>query len=122
MKSFHSNLSRIAPFVFFPVLIILKKRKRLAYVFICFIIITLSSCYLNFYRTNTKTSIDTNTVSRLKSENKYFIIHFSDSVYGLERVYLTGDTLHGELIKLPLPHSKYLHPKSEEKSKFKKII
>src|SRR4051812_31808285 len=112
MKSLHSKLSVIAPFVFFPILIILRKRKRAAYVFLCFIVITLSSCYLNFYRTNTKSSVDEGTVSSLKSENKYFIVHFSDSVYGLQDVYLTGDTLHGKLVRLPLSHSRYLHPKS----------
>ena len=119
MKSLHSKLSAIAPFVFLPVLIILRKRKRTAYVFLCFIVITLSSCYLNFYRTNTKSSVNTSTLTGLRSQNKYFIIHFTDSIRGLEKVYLSGDTLHGVLVSLPAAHSKYLHPKSTEKSAFK---
>ena len=75
---------------------------------------------MNFYRTNTKSSIDADNISRLKSENKYFIIHFSNNAFGLEQVYLKSDTLYGQLVSLPAVHSKYLHPKSSEKSVFKK--
>jgi hypothetical protein len=120
MKSFHSTLSGIAPFIFFPALILIRRRKKMAYVLTCFLLITLSSCYLNFYRTNTKPSIDAATVSNLKLNNKYFIIHFSDTVYGLQNIHLSADTLHGSLVALPPEHSGYLHPASNEKSRVKR--
>jgi hypothetical protein len=120
MKSFHSKLSVVAPFIFFPFLILFRKKNKIAYMFLAFIILTLSSCYLNFYRTNTQSSINADNISRLKSENKYFIIHFSDTICGLKEVYLNGDTLYGTLISLPEEHAKYLHPKSNVKSIFKK--
>ena len=112
MKSLHSKLSVIAPFVFFPLLIVLRKKRKLAYIFLCFIAFTLSSCYLNFYRTNTRQSIDANTASRLNSERKYFLIHFNNSTNGLEEVHINGDSLYGKIVPLPVEHSKYLYPNS----------
>ncbi|HEX5152317.1 MAG TPA: hypothetical protein VFW07_12775 [Parafilimonas sp.] len=120
MKSFHSKLSGVAPFIFFPALIIIRRSKKLTYVLVSFMVITLSSCYLNFYRTNTKPSIDAATVANLKLNNKYFIIHFSDTAYGLQNVHLSGDTLQGSLVALPPEHSGYLHPVSPEKSRVKR--
>jgi len=120
MKSLHSKLSGIAPFVFFPFLIILRKKKRAAYLLICFLILALSGCYLNFYRTNTKSSIDASTVSRLNSENKYFIMHFANSTNELENVYVNSDSLYGTILPLSPAHSKNLHPLPENpKNKMK---
>src|SRR5258705_13677731 len=102
MKSLHSKLSGIAPFFFFPLLIIFRKRKKAVYACVFLMLITFSSCYLNFYRTNTKPSIDEAAVLKLRSENKYFIVHFANSTNGLEQVYLNGDTLHGKLVVLPV--------------------
>ena len=110
MKKLHSKLSGIAPFIFFPLLLIFQKGKRNAYVFTFLILFTLSSCYLNFYRTNTKPSIDAGTVSKLSSESKYFIIHFKNSTNGLENVYVKSDSLYGTLVPLPTAHAKYLYP------------
>jgi len=110
MKSLIARLSGIAPFLLFPILIILRKRRRTGYVFVFFTVLTLSSCYLNFYRTNTKPSIDANTASKLQSKKKYFIIHFENSTNGLEQVHVKGDSIYGRLVQLPAEHAKYLHP------------
>lgn len=104
------KLSGIAPFVFFPLLLVLRKKRIAVYIFICSIIVTLSSCFLNFYKTNTTPSIEANTASKLSSENKYFIIHFSNSTNGLEQVHVQGDTLYGKIVQLPPEHSLYLNP------------
>ncbi len=120
MKSLHSKLSGIAPFIFFPLLIIFRKKKKTLYGCIFVLLISLSSCYLNYYRTNTSPSIDGNTLSRLKTENKYFIIHYFNSTYGLENMRVEGETLHGNLVALTDAHLKYLHPPSVEKNRFRK--
>ena len=88
------------------------KNFNLLFACICFMLITLSSCYVNFYRTNTKPSIDAAAVSKLKSENKYFIIHFSNGINGLEQAYVNGDSLYGKIVTLIPEHLKYLHPDS----------
>ncbi len=121
MKSLHQKLSGIAPFILFTVLIILRKRRKTAYVFALLGFIGLSSCYRNFFKTNTTSTIDAATMSRLQSEKKYFIVHFFNSTNGLEQVSLSGDTLHGKLVALPSEHSKYLHPSSADKSIVRKL-
>src|SRR6266542_564810 len=115
MNSLTSKLSCILPFIFFPLLIIFRKRKKIAYTFICLALITLTGCYLSFYRTNTKPSIDTATASRLSSESKYFIIHFANSTNGLDQVSVNDDMLYGKIVPLPAEHAKYLHPDSASK-------
>ena len=121
MKSLLSKLSAIAPFIFFPMLIIFRKRKKVFYGFIFLAMISLSSCFLNFYRTGTRPSIDEATITRLQSENKYFIVHFPNSTNGLEQVSIDHDTLHGKLVPLSAEHLKYLHPESPKRNRVKKI-
>ncbi len=116
MNSVTSKLSCILPFIFFPLLIIFRMRKKITYIFICLALITLTGCYLSFYRTNTKPSIDAATASRLSSESKYFIIHFPNSTNGLEQVSVNGDSLYGKIVPMPPEHTKYLHPESGSKT------
>src|SRR5215472_15410259 len=98
MKTLHQKLAGIAPFIFFPFIIIIRKKKRTIYLFLLFTITSLSGCFLNFYKTNTKPSIDAATVSKLDSENRHFIIHFINSTNGLQNAYVRNDTLYGRLI------------------------
>ena len=111
MRSLITRPTLIARFIFYPILIILQKRRK-AYVLAFSIIAILSSCYHSFYRTNTSSSIDSNKVAQLKSERKYFIIHFSDSTKGLEQVNIKNDSLFGTIVSLPAGHAKYLFPDS----------
>jgi len=112
MKTLQSKLAAIAPFVFFPLLIILRKKKKIAYFFVLFILLSCSSCFLNFYRTNSRPSIDAPTASKMQSEKKYFIIHFSNTQKGLEDAYVSNDSLYGRIIPITPVQTRYLHPKS----------
>jgi len=113
MKSSHFTPTGIATFIFFPLaFIFLRTRKKVVYAITFLLVITLSSCYLNFFRTGTRPSMDAATMSRLNSENKYFIVHFANSTNGLENVYLSGDSVYGKIVPLPVQHSKYLYPNS----------
>jgi hypothetical protein len=115
MKSFHLRRSRITSFAFFPLPIIYNKRKKLRYLFFCFALISLTGCFHSFYKTNTKTSIDANTVSKFSSENKYFIIHSLNGTNGLENVSVKDDSIFGKPVFLPAEHSMYLHPQVNDK-------
>jgi hypothetical protein len=88
------------------------KRKWIIYLFLLFMTISLSGCFRSFYNPNTRSSIDTATLSRLISEEKYFIIHYSNGVYGLENAYVKNDSLFGKVISLPWEHIGYLDPDS----------
>src|SRR5436853_7487365 len=115
MKSFHLRRSRKTSFVFFTLPIIFDKRKKFMYLFFCFVLISLTGCFRSFYKTNTRTSIDANTVSKFSSENKYFIIHFLNGTNGLENVSVKDDSISGKPVFLPAEHSKYLHPQVNDK-------
>ncbi|MEO7802197.1 MAG: hypothetical protein ABIR81_09365 [Ginsengibacter sp.] len=121
MTTLHQKLSGIAPMIFFPLLIIFRKRRYVIYACAFLGIMLLSGCYLNFFRANTQPSIDASTMTRLKSENKYFIIHFQNSTNGLEDAFVNGDTLHGKLVPIAPEHLKYLHPDLPKRTRFKKV-
>lgn len=116
MKSNIEKLSSIAPYILFPGYMILKKRKALLCVSIFMLIISISGCFWNYYRTNTKSSIDASTTSDLIQQKKYFIIHFKDSIVGLENATIRNDSLFGNIISIPTEHSHYLFPKSTTKT------
>jgi len=112
MKSLHSKLAGVAPFIFFPLIIILRKKRNAVYAFALLIMISFSSCFLTFYRTNSKPSIDSATASKLRSEKKHFIIHFSNTEKGFEDAYVSNDSLFGKIVPIPPSQTRYLHPKS----------
>ncbi len=121
MKTLLSDLSDIAVFIFFPLLFIMLKRKKAVSVYLSFIVITLSGCYLNFYRTNTTKAIDKAAIQELQFRNKYFIVHFPYTVKDLENILLKGDTLNGTLVTLPEEHAKYLNPVIAKNNRVKHI-
>lgn len=104
------KLSSIAPLIFFPAVILFRHKRNGLFIMIALLFTMLSSCFLNFYRTNTKPSIEASTASNLISVNKYFIIHFSNSINGLEQPYVVGDTLHGKIVQLSLEHTQEINP------------
>ena len=115
MKSLHSKLPGTSLFFLLPLLFIFFSRKKVAYVLMFLFVMGLSSCFLNFYRTNTKSSIDRAKMDSLRFDNKYFIIHFPGINKGLEQVSVTGDNISGKLVTLSPEHSKYLHPDPKDK-------
>ncbi len=85
-------------------------RRKIVYLPALFLVVSLSSCMDYFYKTNTKPSIDAQTTSALAKENRFFIIHFSNSTNALEHPYVKNDSLFGTIIALPPEHSGNLNP------------
>lgn len=110
MKSSCIKSSAVALLTLLPFIIITKRKKRMIYLFLLFISVSLTGCFRNFYQTNTKSSIDTATLSRLVSEKKYFVIHFANSTNALENAYVKNDSLYGRITALPPQHTGYLNP------------
>jgi len=114
MNNFPFKRSRILASVF----------KTGIYLCIAVILAAFSGCYVTFYSTNTKPSIDSATVVQFNSSSKYYIVHFSNSVNGLEQVYVKQDSLFGQIKLLPLQHTANLYPdqhKSKNRAKDRKI-
>ena len=81
-------------------------------------VFSLCGCFSNFYQPNTKPSIDAATVSRLSSGKKHFIIHFSNSINGLENVYVSNDSLYGKIVSLTPQQIPYLRPDSNSNKNY----
>jgi len=109
------RLSGVASSVLFYFLRSIRNRKRVMYLFMVFTV-SLSGCFRTFYNPNTKSSIDTATLSKLITEEKYFVIHFNNSIGGLEKAYLKNDSLFGRIVSLPPEHKDYLHPVNADTS------
>jgi hypothetical protein len=123
MKPLTNRLSHIGLFVFFPLYFFWRKTRKTTVVVSALMIVVLSSCFLNFYRTNTKNSIDANTLKNLQTSSKYFIIHFTNNnkAFGLAGVSVNGDKLEGNLVELPEEHKKYLYPNPDKTNRVKSI-
>lgn len=91
---------------------IYKKCKPAIYVAACLVVISITSCYQHFYRTNTKPSTDADILQRLQSSNKYFIIHFPDRNAGLQNVTINQNNIEGDEVVLPAWHTGQLKPKT----------
>ncbi|MEJ7766957.1 MAG: hypothetical protein WKF89_04045 [Chitinophagaceae bacterium] len=96
------------------------KARAFPAVALLIVMMALSSCYLNFFRTNTKTSIDRAAIKNIGSARKYFVVHMGNGVQGLENVSFRDDTVRGTLVPLPLEHTKYLSPNIEGKNRIRK--
>jgi hypothetical protein len=124
MKRIHSKQHATSILFLLPFLLIFLRRK-IMYVCIFLAVISLSSCFRNFYRTNTKSSIDDSAITSLRSTKKYFIIHFPNIIKGLEQVSVSADSISGKLVALSPEHSKNFYPnpqnnKNRVKARYKK--
>jgi len=73
-----------------------------------FVIITaLPGCFQHYFSTQTQTHVDRATIERLKTADKYFILHGKDQITGLENLTFSNDTLEANIVVLPPEHSRY---------------
>jgi len=98
----------------------IDQKNLLSALCLLIIVIAFSSCYLNFYRTNTQTTIDKATFKSIQAAHKYFVVHIGNGVQGLENITLQDDTIRGLLVALPLEHTKHLSPKIDRNNRVKK--
>lgn len=80
------------------------------YVAIWLFVISLSSCYQHYYRTNTQQSTDADILKRLQTSDKYFIIHFPDRNSALRNITINQNNIEGDEAPLPNWHSGELKP------------
>ena len=103
--------AHISPFFFLPLLWLVRKKRTAPIVIALSLTLLLAGCFQQYFRTNTQTKVDEATIQRLMSRmDKYFILHFKNRIAGLENLTISNDKLEGNLVSLPLEHSKYIHP------------
>ncbi len=70
-----------------------------------------TGCFQHFFRTNTRKNIDTASLQKLLSAQKYFIVHFSNGVMALNKIKIADDKLEADLIPVPKKRMDYIDPK-----------
>jgi hypothetical protein len=122
MKPLTNRLAHSALAVLFPLYFVWKKRKTTTIFILLILMVAFTSCFQHYYRTHTKTSVDENTLQRLKNSQKYFILHFSNNrTLGLNNISVNNDKLEADLAELPQEHQNYLNPNTQKANRVKKI-
>lgn len=109
MKPIISRLSSNCTLFFFPLLLILRSKWK-NYILLLFGSLIVAGCFEKFYSKGTVEKIDASVIERLKSANKYFIIHYSDSVLSLYDVSINEQLLTGKTGDLLPEHTQGLSP------------
>src|SRR6266542_4347736 len=104
-----THLRYITPFLFLPILWLLRK-KRTGQIIFLLLLFTLAGCFQYYYKTNTRNRIEAATIQQLQAANKYFIIHFRDSVVALNNIMVNNEKIEGSMVQLLPEHKKYLNP------------
>ncbi|MEP6747936.1 MAG: hypothetical protein ABJB86_09435 [Bacteroidota bacterium] len=118
MKSLINRLAPVAPALIFPLYVICRKFKKTGIALLLFITISLSSCFLHFYRTNTVHEIDAATIQKLQSADKYFILHTGNDVFVLKNIKINNEILDGDLDSSALIAKRYIHPDTSRTNRF----
>src|ERR1051326_7756750 len=119
MKPIIQRLHRPALFIFFPILLFLRKKIKGRIIIILMTGIILSGCFQHYFRTHTQTKADEAGIQQLMSINKYFIIHLKNRVAGVEHLTVSNDKIEADLVSLPPEHLKYLDPQTDKTNRVK---
>ena len=121
MQRFPISPATLFTFLFLPVLFLFMKRKRnLAIGYILTVCFLTSGCYQFFYSTNTKTGINDSTLAKLKTSNKYFIVHLKDGDYALKNISVDSNQLRAVVGPILSEHKNYLDPEAGTSPSYKK--
>src|SRR5512143_2706610 len=93
------HLSHIAPFAFFPILWVIRK-KRKGILVLLVLSVVLAGCFQYYYKTNTRNKISALEIQQLQAANKYFIVHFRDTAVALSNVTLIDEKIEGNMVQL----------------------
>ncbi|MDO9373696.1 MAG: hypothetical protein Q7T76_04745 [Ferruginibacter sp.] len=94
--------------------------KKLTLFLLMICVISMSSCFLHYYKTNTEQKKDAAKFQELISGRKYFILHSAARPRALKEVSLNNGIIEAEVTALDAEHTKYLRPLNFEKNRFKK--
>jgi hypothetical protein len=78
------------------------------------LLMTLSSCFRHFFRTNSQKSVDAVTLQKLQTEQKYFIVHFNNGQMALNKINIADNKMEADLIPVPQNRMYYISPKSNK--------
>jgi hypothetical protein len=81
-----------------------------------------TSCFKNFYLTNSHKELTSVEAERLNTDSKKFVIvHFSDKTFELAKYTITKQAIEGEINKIEIPaHLVHLNPEENSSNRYKK--
>jgi len=121
MKRFGVSPLSVLIFLFFPYLFLfLKGRRKYAIIYMSVLLLFVSGCYLRFYNTNTRNTIDRKTINELKNQNKYFVAHLKDGVKALKNVDVSNNILEADLDSIPPEHYNFADKLPSTSYRYKK--
>lgn len=88
-------------------------QSLLNYFILLLLMISQSSCFKQFYQTNTAQKTDAPVLDRLQSEHKIFIVHTPAGVFGLRDVKVSNEALEGNKFFMDPKYDRYLNPLGE---------
>jgi len=83
---------------------------------LAFLVLSLSSCFRQYYQTNTVHATDSAALSNLQKESKHFIVHTPSGPFGLKDVKLSSENFSGEKDFLNPNNDRLLNPQGERKN------
>jgi hypothetical protein len=121
MKRFHFSPASLFSFLLLPFLFLFIKRKRKSAIFYLLLVCFIGpGCFQRFYRTNTKTSINDSTLSNLKNNNKYYIVHLKSGDYALKDISINNNMLTAGIGQINQNHMSWLDPAPGSSPSYKK--
>ena len=118
MKPITNRLATIAGHAFFPMYLIWKKKNR-KILFLLVTAVILAGCFQHYFKTNTQNNVDAATVQKLLVADKYFIVHFGNTVKELLNVSVTSEKLEADIDVLLPEHAEYLNPNTNKANRVK---
>ncbi len=105
MKKLINSLAAIFPFF-----------RHGSFLVLAFLLFSLSSCFKQYYQTNTVRQTDSAALGNLQAENKHFIVHTPAGPFALKDVKVGSENLSGEKDFLNPNHDRLLNPRGETKN------
>jgi hypothetical protein len=78
------------------------------------LIMSMSSCFMPLYKTNTSKEIKQTTLEQLVASQKTFVLHSPEGVFGLENPLMVQGHLTGALSELSNKYEKFLNPNPDK--------
>ncbi|MEO7265909.1 MAG: hypothetical protein ABIW38_13410 [Ferruginibacter sp.] len=109
MKSITGRLAGSGSLFLFPMLFLYQKKKKYLLLLI-FPVLAISSCYLQYFKTDTRKQVDQDLLQNLQSMNKYFIVHYKDGVYALSNVTVKENIISADKSAIAPEHILFMNP------------
>ena len=84
------------------------------------LLLTLTGCFRQFYKTGTVVQTNSQTLQQLKGENKFFILHTGDSARAIQIISISDEMVEAETATLIKEHSQGLSPEPGDETVMRK--